>query len=566
MKTRSAAYIVEQASLTPRPIRFVRFYHVKKYGDTTDYPFSVDFSDLNGEVTGSTKTKRRYIRSMSGGPMQVVPEEGRADIGGFSVEFIDGNTEDNREGEFIKYLSAPVLTLAAGIGASTTTITFNQSVAGLPDFGTLEITTADVTERIRYTSKGSNSVSGATRGVDGTLAATHSLGDPATNGEQIRPGTRMQVFLGYEGLPESQYMSFTKVEVIQRNMASDMVAFVVDTADILRTMVKEIFTDASQLNNVALVGTALDLALRIMVSTGTGVNGTYDTLPAAWGLAIPLAFVDVTKFEEFIAEGLNVSMDFLIRGPEDGKSFLENEIFKVLNLYPVINQTGQISLRANRFPEDTPTVTLTEEDIEVIGFSTADRLITNHVIYKNDENHAADPAASGGQWGVISNFRALDSINKYGQRETRTIESRGLRVALGANPVVNARAEEIFARYADPPAVYEVLAHYRNHHLEAGDLVFLTSPFTPNLAAGVRGLVNEKLELTNIEVDWNAGKLRMTFLDVNTATELGTSTPDREDAVLADTLDIDEVLQRVIARALAEGVSLEEQLSPVKNP
>lgn len=34
-------------------------------------------------------------------------------------------------------------------------------------------------------------------------------------------------------------------------------------------------------------------ALKILTSTGTGANGTYDTLPASWGFGAPLALVDV---------------------------------------------------------------------------------------------------------------------------------------------------------------------------------------------------------------------------------------------------------------------------------
>lgn len=45
----------------------------------------------------------------------------------------------------------------------------------------------------------------------------------------------------------------------------------------------------------------VDMALRILVSTGTGANGPYDTLPKSWGLAVPESLIDVAGFTQTAA-------------------------------------------------------------------------------------------------------------------------------------------------------------------------------------------------------------------------------------------------------------------------
>lgn len=51
----------------------------------------------------------------------------------------------------------------------------------------------------------------------------------------------------------------------------------------------------------------VDMARRILVSTGTGTNGTHDTLPESWGLGIPETLIDVQGFTD-TSTALNASL------------------------------------------------------------------------------------------------------------------------------------------------------------------------------------------------------------------------------------------------------------------
>ena len=50
-----------------------------------------------------------------------------------------------------------------------------------------------------------------------------------------------------------------------------------------------------------MVGHPLDIAQRILTSTGTGANGSTDVYPAAWGLELPAAFVDAVGIAQWVA-------------------------------------------------------------------------------------------------------------------------------------------------------------------------------------------------------------------------------------------------------------------------
>lgn len=227
-------------------------------------------------------------------------------------------------------------------------VEMTEAVTGLPAVGTLEITTASVIERVRYSAvdTANKRVTVSGRGVDGTTAAGHAVGDAITNGEQIRPGQRVQLYAGYAAIDEADYMSFVKMEVVARRMASDGLTVQVQATDIQRALRRRVFLGATQDDPVVLTGNPLTLALQVLMSTGAGTNGTYDVLDESDGLAIPQALVDVAGIETLRdAHFPSDSYEFSITEPADGKGWLEAEILKTLNCYPIVLQDGDLSIR-----------------------------------------------------------------------------------------------------------------------------------------------------------------------------------------------------------------------------
>jgi hypothetical protein len=343
VKTETAGYAAARAQRATEPIYFLRVSHVPDFGSATEYPFSRDFASR--AIQAASVPKLECIEAVQGTQQQVTPEQGRSTIGGLALTLID------RGGEILRYFSAPPLTIQAAMTASApgsgATLALND-VSGLPSIGTLEVGTEDTLERVRYsaTNVAAGTVTVSGRGVDGTTAQAHAVGDPATNGEEIRSGQRATLYAGYAGLDEAAFMPFPKMQVVDRRLESLLsTAYLIELSDIMRSLRNDIFITATHDAPVIIGGHPLVIALLILLSTGTGTNGPYDQLAAENGLAIPAAFIDVVGFEAAIADFPSDGYCFTITGPVTGKDFLETEIFKTINAYPLVRQDGSLTVK-----------------------------------------------------------------------------------------------------------------------------------------------------------------------------------------------------------------------------
>lgn len=457
MKTETAAHKTEREKLQTQPVVFARFAHVKKYGDGTDFPFSVDFS--TDAVASPTKTKKPWLLMPQGNTQTIEPELGRSSIGLFSLQLLDAG------GEVLRYLSNPTLTLKTAMTPAVPVaggfVEATEATAGYPGVGTLEIATGSSTpaaptaaagaagsvdvgahswvatfvvsgaehragpksnvvtiadsakqvalsavstgpagttarkiyrtaagdtgshklvgtisdnttttftdniadgalgaeapgaiERVRYDQNDSANkrfrVAAGGRGADSTAAADHLLGALITNGEQIRPGQRCQLFSGYAALAEADYTAWPKMEVLGRGLTGGRL-YTIQVTDVQRSLRRRVFLTATAAAPRQITTNPITAALRILTSTGAGTNGPYDVLIAEDGLAIPQALVDVAGLERLRDTEVPAdTYDFKITEPVDGKIALEEEVWKTLNAYPWVDQNGKLSARRYR--------------------------------------------------------------------------------------------------------------------------------------------------------------------------------------------------------------------------
>jgi hypothetical protein len=343
VKTETASHLIERRKRAQEPAYIVRFYHVPDYAQVEAYAFSRDF--VSRPIREATKPGLPCIERIGGGPAQIVPEQGRASIGGFSVDCVD------LSGEILRYFANLQLTLPDALTASSPgaggTLRLSD-VEGLPSIGTVDVNVGDEIERIRYSAKNvaTNTVTVSARGVDGTTARAHPSGTPATNGEQIRPGQRVTLFSGYATMPESLFMQSQVVEVIDRSIGDIIRAsYTIETADITRALRREIFLTATQEHPFPIGGHPIFIALQILTSTGHGTNGPYDILSEEIGLGIPQAFIDVAGMEALHDDFPFDGYCFQVTGPQIAKTWLEQEIFKTINGYPLVRQDGTLTVK-----------------------------------------------------------------------------------------------------------------------------------------------------------------------------------------------------------------------------
>jgi hypothetical protein len=513
-KTETAAYSTERQKLTTSPVLFVRFSHVKKAGDGTDYPFSRDFSTAS--VTGSTKEKFLALRRISGNVQTVDPLQGHSSFGSFAVELLD------LQGEIGKHMGNPqrgLATALSGVGGEPEVVA-NGDVSGYPAKGTIEIDS----ERIRYTGLDTvnNKFTGITRAVDGTSLAAHSIGTTIHNGEQIRPGQRCQIFAGYAPLNETDYRSETKMEVVDSSLADDWVTFVVQIADIQRFLKKQVFTGATRDAPVTLTGNPVTLALQILTSTGAGTNGAYDVLAAANGLAVPQALVDIAGLESLRdAEFAGQVYDFKLAGTEDGKTFIEREFWRTLNCVPSLKQDGKYSAKRLKPAPDpgTVTFTLTEDDIISWRWRGGGRLIVNQADFRYDWNLTDNPDSWGKRQLYTSGKNNGGSYDRYGAKPAIVIESKGIKTASGGQTILDDRAAQLFKRFADPPPILELHCFYGKNNAELGDYVKITHSKIYNHRAGLRGLTAEVFEVVDLRPQFGSeGRVILTCLHTGAIT------------------------------------------------
>lgn len=502
MFTETAAYAAERIKLQTQPIAFARFSHVKKSGDGTDYPFSVDFTTQ--AVLAPTKTELAYMVKPGLVIQSIDHENGRSSIGTLPIRLVDVT------GEILKYLSAPALTLAATMTAGQLTATVTEDPSGMPAKGTLEITSGGVIERARYSSYvvATKIFTLTARGVDGTTAATHAISDAVTNGEQIRPGQRVQLFTGYAALNEADYTAWPKMEVTSRDLLQDRITFQVQAFDIQRSVRRTVFLGATTDVPVSLTGNPITLALQILLSTGLGTNGPYDVLTAANGLGLPQALVDVAGLEALRTSDFSAdTYVFSITGPQNGKQFLEEQFWKTTNCYPVIKQDGKLSVRRYK-AGGTAVATLDTSTIVSWGWAMGDQQIINEVQFDYDW----DLTATRGIFAKRQIYTSQSSVDKYGKRQPLLISSMGIRTANGGQAILDNRAFEVVKLFAEPALALTVDTFYRHHLLEAGDNVSVTHSLIPNPQTGIRGLTAERFLVMNIEPRLEAGMVRFRLL------------------------------------------------------
>src|SRR3990167_854950 len=492
-KTRSSAYQTAQAKLQTAPRYLVRF--TSREGDA----FSRDFS--TGTILSATKNPYPYLAGLDGNTQTLDLRNGTSTIGTFTLRLLD------KGGLITAYCGNPQKGLKSAITTGTVTaIDADASVAGYPDQGTIElVSTANVRERIRYTSldKPGQRFLGITRGVDGTTAQAWAAGSVLHNGEQIRPRTLVKLSAGYGDVAEADFLKLGTFEVLERSLAADRVTWVVTATDVQRVADTSVFLGASE-NSKVILGPEHPflLALRVLQSTGTGANGTYDTLAEANGVGMPSTLVDVAGIVALKATVQpNVLFEFSISSPADALAWVQTQCFAPLGCVPFITEDGKLSVKQLLLAAlaSDSVATLTTANIMQIAWQAGDRGIVNAIDVDYDWD--TDPVlpnayARREQYRSGASTDPDSSIGKYGRKPTLRLTCQGVRTARDAISLLDSLATRTFRRFAEPGGLLQVDVQYRSaHHLEVGDIVTVTHPDVPNLSAGLRGLSSALMQV-----------------------------------------------------------------------
>lgn len=324
-----------------------------------------------------------------------------------------------------------------------------------------------------------------------------------------RRGATVTIALGYHDVDEADYLTIFRGIVTGYKWSAGEWSF--QCQDLRRTVKKTVFTGASESSPVAIsLENPIDIALRILTSTGAGTNGDYDDYAATNGLGIAAALVDVDGFELVRDDDFPSELwSFSEREPADALEWIEGEICKPLGIYLVTLASGALSCRKVKPPllADDP-ISLDASNIVTISVDNDLSHLVNEVAWKWDYDPVDD------EFDHESIYLDSTSLTAYGTSKVLEIESHSTYPSVSA-AFVASRNSGVFARYSKPYPRIKVTANLSRNQIDEGTIVVLSHPNVPNLATGTRGVLPSSplvCEVMSASVDVLGGKVSLDLL------------------------------------------------------
>jgi len=330
--------------------------------------------------------------------------------------------------------------------------------------------------------------------------------------------------VGYLGMDEADMLTVFVGWVTGLRLSSDGTAYIFNITDPQKWMQRKIFRNATDSSTVTLTGNPINILLGVLTSTGNGTNGDYDWYAEENGLGLDTSYLSISEIEKIrdnYFPGDSHYMQFTIDDKEVAKKWIEEQIFKPLNIYPIIDGQGRFSI----LPFKPPLAALDEIQVftedELIGLPKWDanlETLINEIEFSYDY--------TDGDFLTEVYYYNADSINNRGPgKKPLTIKSKGLRssnsgsLASRIRDIIQGRKSRIYGRWATPPTKITLKSFFSRWLTEAGDIVPFTHSKLPDIILGSRGYSEERMEVINRAVDWKRGEVSVTLLDTGFARE-----------------------------------------------
>lgn len=436
---------------------------------------AVDYCDHKPTLPDNTLAQ--YLVKISGLSQKVTPEEGRASVGGVSAEILDYSTKE----QWITYPAWLVTFVDGDVVFLDGDVVWNNTDHPLKTV----------------------SLGGATSDEITALLATDTY---------YFHRKKTTVKAGYQGMAEADMLTIMTGWITSLRLDRTGLNYRLGITDPQKWMQRKIFR-GSEDSTVTLSGNPLNILLSVLTSTGAGTNGAYDYLAAVNSLGIDQAHIDVSGIEGVRDDwfpGNSHYMSFSMSKRIKAKDFIEKEILKTLNLYPVIDGQGRFSIKPFKPPLPASDSQSVDKDT-IIGMPQWDNNLTalvNEVECHYDWNTTTEV------YDTIDFYADATSITNRGPgKKPIVLKSKGLTTAKGGFDVMATRASRIFERFAVPPVKISFNTFFSKWLVEAGDIISFTHPNMPDVEAGTRGLTAKRMEVTSRSVDWKRGRVKIDLLD-----------------------------------------------------
>ena len=483
-------------------------YLIAFSGETTDF--------CNHQPGSPTNSLKQYLGSISGTDQTVYPEDGRATISGVTFELLDYDNEITAllatdtyffhrkkvtiEAGYLGMTEANMLTVfvgwVTGIKLSSDGLRYIFSVTDPKKW----------MQRKIFRGAEDSSVTLSGNPINILLAVLTSTGQPAI--EAMTRANPCQVTWTAHGLKTGDKINF--IEITQ----ADWTALITVAGHTITWVDANNFTIAVDTSGYA-------AAYDASVDAGKLRNGKHDRLAAANGLGINTVYINVSNIEDVRDKwfpGNSHYMKFVIAERLKAIDWFENEIFRPLNIYPVIDGDGKFNIKPFKPPIAALDSVQSFTEDNIIGLPGWDMNLEG--MFNEVEWHY--------NWDDVDEefdnqtfYADSASINNRGPgKKPVTIKSKGLHTTISGcslnlhtADVIIRRKNSIFNRFATPPLKITAKTFFDRWLSEAGDIVPLTHGDLPEPVAGTRGLTAERLEVIRRSVDWENGKVSIELLN-----------------------------------------------------
>jgi hypothetical protein len=285
------------------------------------------------------------------------------------------------------------------------------------------------------------------------------------------------------------------------------------------------------------LGVGQDLALSAVVEVG-GTGELVAAVNPFWAQYVPLTTAATTGDPSTLINpnpyldvvgitALRDSMfsgdwfEFKITSPQQGRSWLEDQILKPLGLVMVVTASGQLTLKAMKNPQNqTPVASFTQGNI--MGIPEV-RLapVVNALAFRLDVDDSTTNT-SARTYNTTVTMLQQSSYNLFRYLYNHQVEAAGLEIARGGTLRAFLLGDQLFRRYGFATPIYQIVTQLVALQPELKDWVSLTHPLVPDYIGGGRGVTNIPCEIIGRAPDYANGQVRFTLLDMRRAS---TTTP-----------------------------------------
>ncbi len=467
----------------------VPVYIVEFDGITTRYS--------DHEVREPTGPISVLAKNVSGAGAQITPDQGRSSIGDMTFTLLDKSEEiTGLLQQFI--LTNRRVTIFAGFIEMKETDYVKMFVGDILDYTLqrdnvswkFQVVTLWKTVKQNIMTAASN----LTSAIDDVVTTVPVVG---TTTFASATGTEFYIIIddeviSYTGVTATSFTGCTRGEL----------GTVADSHD-----------DASRVKNfVVLEDNPINIMLRILTSTGTGTNGVYDDLPASAGLGVDEDDVAVASMEAERDRWLLVfDMKFEIFELTEAKKFLESQVLRFINAYPLVDNEGRLSMTVYTPPLPTSQIRLLNDDVLVDAPTWQGNILARFFFNEIDMQYDWDFRTN--TFGTRAFFEDSTSQVTYGEVRTLTMQSKGIRTGITGASRINKVALRALQRFANPSPIIRAKAKMTERIAEPGDIVRLTTSKLPDLSTGKMGVRDQMVEILQIGTDYQRGLNNFMLLD-----------------------------------------------------